>query len=73
VIESGRPILVEGPSGEKLIFDAGRIQCTFYVDTLGDDDLPNDILLSEDPPSIAGPHPVFIGEVDFCDLLDVLR
>ncbi len=24
-------------------------------------------------PSVAGPHPVFVGEVDFCDLLDVLR
>ena len=73
-IESGRPITVYGPDGEKLIFDAGRIRYTFLVDTLGDTDLDNDVFLGDvEDPSVAGPHPVFVGEVDFCDLLDLLR
>ena len=72
-IETGRPIAVYGPDGKTLLFDAGRIRFTFYVDTLGDENPENDVTVGEDPPAVAGPHPVFVGEVDFCDLLDVLR
>ena len=73
-IETGRPVVVRGPDGERLVFDAGRIRYTFLVDTLGDADLDNDVFLGDvSDPDIAGPHPVFVGDVDFCDLLDVLR
>ena len=37
-IETGRPVVVLGPDGKKLVFDAGRIRYTFLVDTLGDAD-----------------------------------
>jgi hypothetical protein len=72
-IEAGRPIVVFGPDGERLIFDRGRIRFTFYVDTLGDTDLSNDVFLGADPDEVAGPHPIFLEEADFCDLLDLLR
>ena len=73
-IETGRPVVVRGPDGERLVFDAGRIRYTFLVDTLGDADLSNDVFLGDaSDPDVAGPHPVFVGDVDFCDLLDVLR
>jgi hypothetical protein len=73
-IETGRPVVVFGPDGERLVFDAGRIRYTFLVDTLGDADLDNDVFLGDVGDSdVAGPHPIFFGDVDFCDLLDVLR
>jgi hypothetical protein len=72
-IEVGRPVVVFGPDGKRLVFDRGQLRHTFRVDTHGDDDLSNDDFLGEDEPRIAGPHPVFEEEVDFCDLLDVLR
>ena len=73
-IETGRPVVVYGPDGEKLAFDAGRIRYTFLVDTLGDADLDNDVFLGDvGEPDVAGPHPVFVGDVDFCDLLDLIR
>jgi hypothetical protein len=44
------------------------------VETFGDGDIDNDIFLGEDlEPSVAGPHPIFDGVVDFCDALDVIR
>ena len=73
-IETGRPVVVRGPDGETLVFDAGRIRYTFLVDTLGDADLGNDVFLGDlSDPDVAGPHPVFVGDVDFCDLLDLIR
>ena len=72
-IESGRPVVVFGPDGERLLFDRGQIRYTFRVDTQGDADLDNDVFIGEDPPRVAGPHPIFDVEVDFCDLLDLLR
>ena len=73
-IEAGRPVVVFGPDGTKLIFDRGRIRFTFLVDTLGDADISNDVFLGDDvPPDVAGPHPIFFEEADFCDLLDLLR
>jgi hypothetical protein len=72
-IEAGRPVVAFGPDGERLLFDRGQIRFTFRVDTQGDDDLGNDVFIDEEEPRVAGPHPVFLEEVDFCDLLDVLR
>jgi len=72
-IETGRPVVAFGPTGERLVFDRGRVRFTFYVDTLGDADLSNDIFLGAEDPTVAGPHPIFLGEADFCDLLDLLR
>ena len=72
-IEAGRPIVAFGPDGERLVFDRGRIRFTFDVDTLGDADLENDIFLDAHEPDVAGPHPIFLEEADFCDLLDLLR
>jgi len=71
-LEPGRPIVVIGPDGERLVFDAGRVFWTFVVDTMGDSDLGNDIFLEEPTPDWAGPHPVLEG-LDFCDFVDVLR
>ena len=72
-IETGRPVVVFGPNGERLIFDRGRIRYSFVVDTKGDTDLSNDEFLADFEPAVAGPHPVFFEEADFCDLLDLLR
>ena len=73
-IETGRPVVVIGPDGNRLIFDRGRIRFTVLVDTQGDADPGNDEFVDEVvAPDVAGPHPIFFGEADFCDLLDVLR
>jgi hypothetical protein len=72
-IETGRPVVVFGPDGQRLIFDRGRIRYSFAVDTKGDTDLSNDEFVEDFEPDIAGPHPIFFGEADFCDLLDLLR
>jgi len=73
-IETGRPVVVFGPDGNRLIFDRGRIRYTFLVDTKGDADPDNDEFLGEGAaPDVAGPHPIFFDEAVFCDLLDVLR
>jgi hypothetical protein len=73
-IETGRPAGAIGPDGEKLIFDRGRIRYTFLFDTMGDADLDNDVFLGDvGEPDVAGPHPIFVGDGTFCDLLDLLR
>jgi hypothetical protein len=73
-IETGRPVVVFGPDGERLIFDRGRIRYTVLIDTQGDADLSNDVFIGDaDAPDVAGPHPIFFEEAAFCDLLDVLR
>ena len=72
-IETGRPVSGIAPDGTKINLDRGRIRYTFFVDTLGDADLSNDVFLGAEEPDVAGPHPVFIGEADFCALLDTLR
>ena len=67
-IETGRPVVVFGPDGQRIVFDAGRIRYTFLVDTLGDSDLSNDVFLGDvGEPDVAGPHPVFFGDFDFSD------
>lgn len=72
-IETGRPLTVIGPDGQRLVFDRGRIRYSALIDTKGDDDLDNDVFLEEFEPEVAGPHPFFVGDADFCDLVDLLR
>jgi len=73
-IETGRPVVVIGPDGHKLLFDRGRIRYSFLVDTQGDADLDNDVSLGDAAdPDVAGPHPIFSEVADFCDLLDTIR
>ncbi len=73
-MDSGRPIVVTGPNGERLVADRGGIRFTFLVDTQGDADLSNDVFIGDvSDPKVSGPHPVFVGDVDFCDLVDLIR
>jgi hypothetical protein len=72
-IETGQPVFGIGPDGKRFPIDRGRIRYTFFVDTQGDADLDNDVFLGFEEPDVAGPHPVFVGDADFCDLLDALR
>jgi hypothetical protein len=72
-IETGRPVVAIGPDGKMLVFDSGRIRYSFVVDTKGDADLSNEEFLVDFEPDVAGPHLIFFGEADFCDLLDLLR
>ena len=73
-MDSGRPIVVMGPNGERLVADRGGIRFTFLVDTQGDADLSNDVFIGDvSDPKVSGPHPVFVGDVDFCDLVDLIR
>jgi len=36
-------------------------------------DLGDDEFLAEAEPDVAGPHPVFVEDAGFCDLLDAIR
>jgi hypothetical protein len=73
-IETGRPVVVYGTDGERLVFDAGRIRYTSLIDTKGDADLENDVFLEDEvEPKVAGPHPIFFEDPGFCDLIDLLR
>ena len=72
-IETGRPVVAIGPDGKRLLFDRGRIRFSALIDTKGDSDLSNDVFLTEDDPSVAGPHPIFFEVADFCDALDLIR
>jgi hypothetical protein len=72
-IETGRPVSGIAPDGTKINLDRGRIRYTFFIDTQGDADPGNDEFLAEAEPDVAGPHPVFVGDAGFCDLLDAIR
>jgi hypothetical protein len=72
--ETGRPYSLTAMDGTKLIVDRGRLLTTFQVDTMGDDDLSNDVfiegswaLLDEN-----GSHPGFFFEGDFCEIVQDL-
>ena len=68
VIEAGQPSTWWTVDGELIFRDRGSIVWEFTVDTLGDDDLSNDIFVSDEgPTSIRGPHPELVssGE-EFC-------
>jgi hypothetical protein len=72
-IETGRPVSGIAPDGTKVNLDRGRIRYPFFVDTQCDSDPGNDEFLAEVEPDVAGPHPVFVGDAGFCDLLDAIR
>jgi hypothetical protein len=66
---SGGPLERERSRSRKTFpIDRGRIRYTFFVDTQGNADLDNDLFRGFEEPD-AGPHPVFVGDADFCDLL----
>lgn len=64
-LEAGRPSIWSTGDGEILFRDRGSIIWSFTVDTKGDTNLDNDEFLSEDPPTIRGPHPELMAE-DIC-------
>jgi hypothetical protein len=67
---SGEPLERERSRSRKTLpIDRGRIRYTFFVDTQGDADLDNDLFVGFEEPDVAGPHPVFVGAADSCDLL----
>ena len=67
VIEAGQPSTWWTTDGTLIYRDRGSIVWEFTVDTLGDDDLDNDIFVSgEGPTSIHGPHPELVSGEDFC-------
>lgn len=67
-IEAGQPSTWWTVDGDPIFRDRGSIIWEFTVDTLGDDNLDNDIFVSEDgPTSIRGPHPELVStEQEFC-------
>ena len=71
VIESGQPSTWWTADGTLIYRDRGSIVWEFTVDTLGDDDLSNDIFVSGDgPTSIHGPHPELLSFDTFCPTID---
>jgi hypothetical protein len=70
--ETGRPVVVQGPDGQRVLFDRGLVRVTWLVDTKGDSDPFNDEFLEMLGSQTGGPHPVFEG-ADFCDALNLIR
>lgn len=68
VIEAGQPSTWWTVDGDPIFRDRGSIVWEFTVDTLGDDNLENDIFVSDEgPTSIRGPHPELVSTPEeFC-------
>ena len=68
-IEVGRPFVVTDSDGNVVILDRGLLKTRFLVDTLGDDNLDNDIFIDDSWSLLkdAGSHPGFY--IDFCEVL----
>jgi hypothetical protein len=67
-IESGQPFVVYDMDGNVIIRDRGNLVRMFRVDTLGDDDLSNDVFIEGSFSFIDhGAHPGFT--FDFCAML----
>jgi len=68
-IETGQPFVVSDMDGNVIVRDRGLLAARFLVDTLGDDDLSNDIFQVESWSLVrdAGRHPGFYE--DFCVIL----
>ena len=68
-IEAGQPVVVRDMNGKVVLRDRGHILSRFSVDTLGDDNLDNDIFIEDSFELVAinGPHPVLEG-VDLCQV-----
>jgi len=71
VIEAGAPITVR-VDGKLIVRDRGSIVWEFTVDTQGDADLSNDVLVSDEgPTAVHGPHPeLFMDDTERCALLN---
>lgn len=71
VIEAGSPITVR-VDGKVIVRDRGSIVWEFTVDTKGDADLGNDVLISDEgPTAVRGPHPeLFMDDAERCALLN---
>jgi hypothetical protein len=70
-IETGRPYILTDMDGNQLFFDHGRLLVTFQVDTMGDDDLSNDVFIDDSFELLAdnGSHPAWHFDGDFCDIV----
>ncbi len=68
-IETGRPFSILDSEGNVVVRDMGLLKTRFRVDTLGDDDLSNDIFIPESWELLkdAGSHPGFY--TDYCESL----
>jgi hypothetical protein len=71
VIEAGAPVTVR-VDGKIIVRDRGSIVWEFTVDTKGDSDLSNDVLISDEgPTAIRGPHPeLLMDDAERCALLN---
>jgi hypothetical protein len=67
-MEVGQPFVIRDSDGNLVVRDRGHLRVGFTVDTLGDDDLENDIFIDGSFELLAdnGPHPGFY--MDFCDI-----
>ena len=67
-MEAGQPFVIRDSDGNVVVRDRGRLLTGFTVDTLGDDDLGNDIFIdgSFDVLADNGRHPGFY--IDFCEI-----
>ncbi len=70
-IHVGQPAIVATLDGHVLARDRGRIAWSFTIDTMGDDDPANDVLLGSEIVDVAGPHLIHaLGDEVICDLID---
>ena len=71
-IEVGRPFQLRDMDGNLVIKDRGHLRTRFSVDTLGDNNLDNDIFIEGSFELVAdnGAHPGFF--LDFCDIANDL-
>ena len=71
-MEVGQPFVIRDSNGNLVMRDRGRLLTGFTVDTLGDDNLDNDIFVDDSFELLAdsGQHPGFYA--DFCDIANDL-
>ena len=68
-IHVGQPSVISTLDGHVLARERGRIAWSFTIDTMGDDDPGNDVVLGSEIVDVAGPHPS-LDEEEFCELID---
>jgi hypothetical protein len=67
-MEVGQPFVIRDSDGSLVVRDRGQLRSAFTVDTLGDDNLDNDVFIDGSFELLAdnGKHPGFY--MDFCDI-----